>query len=80
MFQTYAIAMGFVYYLELLNWFYTVKHVDVSIASSITTPWPVVTAFLAVVFLRESADHYQVAALIITFISVYGILWAGGRN
>jgi drug/metabolite transporter (DMT)-like permease len=37
-FQIYAAIMGFVYYLELINWFYAVRHVDVSVASSITTP------------------------------------------
>ncbi|MBT8340960.1 MAG: EamA family transporter, partial [Desulfatitalea sp.] len=35
-FQMFAVLMGFVYYLELINWFNAVKHVDVSLASSIT--------------------------------------------
>ncbi|MHA2253561.1 MAG: EamA family transporter, partial [Candidatus Kariarchaeaceae archaeon] len=39
-FQFYAFLMGLVYYLELVNWFYAIKHVDVSVASSITTPTP----------------------------------------
>ena len=79
-FQMYAALMGLVYYLELINWFYAVKHVDVSVASSITTPWPIVTMFLAVIFLHESIKNYQVITMIVIFISVYGILLAGKRK
>ena len=79
-FQIFAIAMGLVYYLELINWFYAVKYIDVSVASSITTPWPVVTVFLAILFLDEPVKNYQVATLVIVCISVYGILWAGEKK
>ena len=79
-FQMYAAAMGFVYYLELVNWFYAVRHVDVSVASSITTPWPVVTVILAIIFLHESIEIYQVVTLVIVFISVYGILLSGKKK
>ncbi|GEM_PF-4347210 len=76
-FQVYAAIMGFVYYLELINWFYAVKHVDVSVASSTTTPWPVVTIVLAILFLQEAIKNYQVITMILTLISVYGLLLAG---
>ena len=76
----YAAAMGLVYYLELVNWFYAVKHVDVSVASSITTPWPVVTVILAIIFLHESIEIHQVVTLVIVFISVYGILLSGKKK
>jgi drug/metabolite transporter (DMT)-like permease len=79
-FQMYAALMGLVYYLELINWFYAVKHIDVSVASSITTPWPIVTMFLAIIFLRESVKNYQITTMIIVFISVYGILLAGKKK
>ena len=79
-FQMYAALMGLVYYLELINWFYAVKHVDVSVASSITTPWPVVTMFLAIIFLQESVKSYQIITMVVVFISVYGILLAGKRK
>ena len=79
-FQMYAALMGLVYYLELINWFYAVKHVDVSVASSITTPWPVVTMFLAIIFLHESVKNYQIITMAVVFISVYGILLAGKRK
>jgi len=76
-FQVYTAIMGFVYYLELINWFYAVKYVDVSVASSITTPWPVVTIVLAVLFLQETITNYQVITMIVTLISVYGLLLSG---
>ena len=76
-FQIYAAIMGFVYYLELINWFYAVRHVDVSVASSITTPWPIVTMVLAILFLQETINSYQVITMIVTLISVYGLLLAG---
>lgn len=79
-FQMYAVAMGFVYYLELIIWFYAVKHVDVSVASSIITPWPAVTVVLAIIFLHESIKSYQVVTLVIVFISVYGILLSGKKK
>lgn len=79
-FQIFAIAMGLVYYLELINWFYAVKYIDVSVASSIAAPWPVVTVFLAILFLDESIKNYQAFTLVIVCISVYGILWAGKKG
>ncbi len=79
-FQLYAAIMGLVYYLELINWFYAVRHVDVSVASSITTPWPVVTLFLAVLFLQETVKSYQIITMAVTLFSVYGLLLAGKRK
>jgi drug/metabolite transporter (DMT)-like permease len=79
-FQMFAATMGFVYYIELITWFYAVKHIDVSLASSITTPWPVVTVVLAVLFLHESIESYQIVTLIIVFISLYGILLSGKKK
>ena len=70
----YAASLGFVYYLELINWFYAAKHVDVSVASSITTPWPVATMVLAILLLQETIKNYQVITMIVTLIHVYGLL------
>ncbi len=72
--------MGFVYYLELIVWFYAVRHVDVSVASSITTPWPVVTMVLAGIFLQETIVGYQVVAMAFVAISIYGLLYAGKKK
>ncbi len=74
-FQISAFSMGFVYYLELISWFYAVKHVDVSLASSITTPTPLLTMILAVVFLQETIQGFQVISLVVVILSLYGILY-----
>jgi drug/metabolite transporter (DMT)-like permease len=79
-FQTFAFIMGFVYYLELVNWFYAVKHVDVSVASSITTPTPVLTMVLAILFLSESIEMYQLLAMSIVILSLYGIIYSGKKG
>ncbi|MDA9982782.1 DMT family transporter [Gammaproteobacteria bacterium] len=79
-FQLFALLMGFVYYLELVVWFYAVKHIDVSVASSITTPWPVVTMILATIFLQETIVGYQIFTMIFVAISIYGLLYAGKKK
>ncbi|MFX1385538.1 MAG: DMT family transporter [Promethearchaeota archaeon] len=76
-FQIFGFLMGLVYYLELITWFYAVKHVDVSVASSIETPNPVITMILAFFILKESIEIYQIVAMIIVFSSLYGLLWSG---
>ncbi|MHA1989659.1 MAG: DMT family transporter [Candidatus Hodarchaeales archaeon] len=76
-FQIFAFLMGLVFYLELVNWFYAVKHVDVSVASSITTPTPVVTMVLAILLLGESIEVYQLITMVVVFISLYGLLYYG---
>lgn len=74
-FQFFGFLMGFVYYLELVNWFYAVKNIDVSLASTITTPTPLVTMILAFFILGENIQGYQIIAMIIVFSSLYGLLW-----
>ena len=79
-FQTFALAMGAVYYLELLVWFYAVRSIDISLASSITIPAPVVTMILAVVFLGETIAPYQVIGMTFVFIGLAGLIHAGERR
>lgn len=74
-FQISAFCMGSVYYLELISWFYAVKHIDVSLACSITTPTPLITMLLAVLFLQETIQSFQVTSLLVVIISLYGILY-----
>ena len=69
--------MGLVYYLELVNWFYAVKHVEVSLASAITTPTPIITIIFAVFILNESIEIFELIALLTILTSLYGVLWSG---
>jgi drug/metabolite transporter (DMT)-like permease len=79
-FQISAFSMGFIYYLELISWFYAVKHIDVSLASSITTPTPLITMLLAVLFLQETIQSFQVTSLLLVIISLYGILYQAKKK
>ncbi len=72
--------MGLVYFLELIVWFYAVRHIDVSLASSITTPWPALTMVLAVPFLGDAIAPFQVAALIVVVACIYGLTLASLRK
>ncbi|MEX3010309.1 EamA family transporter [Hoeflea sp. TYP-13] len=79
-FQTMSAIMGLVYFLELIVWFYAVRHIDVSLASSITTPWPALTMVLAVIFLGDTISTYQVTALLVVVACIYGLTLAGLRK
>ena len=79
-FQLFALIMGLVYYLELIVWFYAVRHIDVSLASSITIPWPAVTMVLAALFLGEAVEAYQIIAFCVVAGSIYGLLVAGAQK
>ncbi len=79
-FQQAAMALGLVYYIELLIWFYAVRHIDVSLASSITVPSPAGTMVLAFIFLGDQIQTYQVIAMVVIMISLYGLIFAGKRN
>ena len=79
-FQFFGAAMGLVYYLELIAWFHAVRHIDVSLASSITTPWPALTMALAVIFLGDRIEPYQIVAFVVVAVSIYGLLVASLRK
>lgn len=79
-FQILSAVMGLVYFLELIVWFYAVRHIDVSLASSITTPWPALTMMLAVLFLGDRIETYQVVALLLVVACIYGLTLASLRK
>ncbi|MHA1110911.1 MAG: EamA family transporter [Promethearchaeota archaeon] len=76
-FQLSAFLMGLIYYLELINWFYCVKHVNVSVASSITTPTPIVTTLLTFLFFSTVIQIYQIVGMIIVLVSLFGLILVG---
>lgn len=78
--QRAAFLMGLAYYLELLVWFYAVRHIEVSTASSVTVPAPAVTLLLAVLFLGAPVEGYQVAAMAAIAVALYGLMLAGRRG
>lgn len=78
-FQRAALLMGAAYYLELIFWFHAIRHVDVSLASSVTAPAPAVTMLIAVIVLGKGLEPYQVIAMGVITIGLYGLLLAGRR-
>lgn len=79
-FQAFAILMGLVYYLELIVWFHAVRHIDVSVASSVTVPAPVVTMIFAVIFLDETVHQYQIVAMGVIIAAMYGLLYFNAKK
>lgn len=79
-FQKAAVILGVAYYLELVLWFYAMRHIDVSLASSVTVPAPAVTMLLTVLFLGGEVAAYQVAAMAVIAVGMYGLLFAGRRR
>lgn len=79
-FQIAAAIMGLVYYGELIVWFHAIRHIDVSLASSITTPWPALTMVLAAIVLGDAITGYQIAAFVVIAACVYGLMAAGVRS
>ena len=78
-FQKAAFIMGVAYYLELILWFYAMRHIDVSLASSLTVPAPAVTMLISILALGEQVRLYQVLAMCVIALGVYGLLLAGRR-
>lgn len=78
-FQTAAMLLGLAYYLELVLWFHAMRHIDVSLASSVTVPAPVLTMLISVVVLGETVETYQIMAVIVIAAALYGLLLAGRR-
>lgn len=78
--QPMSALMGLVYYLELIIWFYAIRHISVSFASTITTPWPALTMVLAVFLLGDSIAPYQIGALVVVIACIYGLTLTGLRK
>jgi len=57
-----------------------VRHIDISLASSITTPWPALTMVLAVIFLGDRVETYQIGAFIVAGLCIYGLTFLGTRG
>ncbi len=78
-FQKATFLLGLAYYLELVVWFSAIRHIDVSVASSVTVPTPAVTMLVAVAFLGDSVALHQIVAMAAIAVAMYGLLFAGRR-
>ncbi len=71
--QPFSALMGLVYLLELVFWFHSIRHIDISLASSIGAPWPALTMILAFFLLGDSIAPYQIGALVVVIASIFGL-------
>jgi drug/metabolite transporter (DMT)-like permease len=76
----FAVMMGLAYYLELVLWFNAVRHIDVSVASTVTVPAPAVTMLLAILLLDERAYDFQFVAVALVTLGLFGLLYTGSRR
>lgn len=77
--QLAAVVMGLAYYIELVLWFSALRHVDVSLGSSITVPAPAVTMLVSWMVLGQPIAGYQLAAMAVITLALYGLLLSGRR-
>lgn len=78
--QASAALLGAAYYLELILWFHAVRHLDVSLASTVTVPAPAVTMVLAVPLLGTRLHVHQIVALAVVGAGLAGVLLAARRG
>lgn len=79
-FQKFALLMGLVYYIELIFWFHAVRYINVSLASTITVPWPALTMLLSVFLLGEHLENHQLVAFTVVAACIYGLLYLDARK
>lgn len=66
--------MGFAYGFDLFFWYHSLKYIDVSTASIIIAPSPIITAIIATLFLGELFTLFHVLGTIIIIISIIFIV------
>lgn len=71
--QMAALAFGGVYFLELVLWFAAIRRIDVSLASAVTAPAPVVTAMAAAALAAASPTVGEIAAIVVA-TALIGVL------
>jgi len=70
----FFIAIGFFYCFDVLFWYKSLKHIEVSKGSVIVSPMPILVAFLAYLFLGEIFTIYHLIGIIIVIFSIIMIV------
>ena len=66
--------MGFVYGCGLFCWYKTLTYLDISKASVLVSPTPVITAIFATMLLGETFTVYHLIGTCIVMFSIYMIV------
>ncbi|MCK4780775.1 MAG: DMT family transporter [Candidatus Lokiarchaeota archaeon] len=72
--QFFFILMGFVYGFDLFCWYLSLKYIDISTASIIIAPSPIITAIIATIFLGDNFTFFHVFGTVIIIISIIFIV------
>lgn len=67
----FAFLMGGTYFLMHLSWYNSISLIDLSYASALVTPSPVITALLSFLILDDSIENYHIIGMIIMIIGLY---------
>ncbi len=73
-FHRIAALMGLAYYLELIFWFHAMRHIEVSLGSTITVPAPALTMLIGVALLGLPVATYQIVALAVVCAALFALL------
>jgi len=72
--QLFYISMGIIYGLGLFCWYKTLSYLDVSKATIILSPTPIVTAIFATIFLSEVFTVFHLIGTLIVILSIFIIV------
>ncbi len=72
--QIYYVSMGLVYGIGLFCWYKTLSYLDVSKATMLFSPTPIITAIFATLLLGESFTFFHLVGTIIVVISLIIII------
>ena len=75
----YYVIMGIVYGFDLFAWYKVLSYFDVSKASVLAAPTPIITAFFAI-FLGEIFTIFHMIGMTIIIISIYFIVREKGER
>jgi len=70
----YYVLMGFVYGAGLVSWYFALSYLDVSVATIIFSPTPIVTAIFATIILGEAFTVFHMVGTFLVILSIYVIL------
>ncbi|MFW9947718.1 MAG: EamA family transporter, partial [Candidatus Odinarchaeota archaeon] len=77
--QIYFIIMGFAYSFDLFFWYKAISYINVSTATIIIAPSPIITALFATLFLGEEFTIFHFFGTIIIIISILVIVKEKGK-
>ncbi|WP_371803377.1 DMT family transporter [Candidatus Lokiarchaeum ossiferum] len=76
----FAFLMGGTYFLMHLSWYNSISLIDLSYASALVTPSPVITALLSFIILGEPIKGYHIIGMAIMLIGLYLMIYIKAKK